>query len=117
MFIYYLFFLFFFFFFFFNDTATTEIYTLSLHDAHRSPPINLRHDLVYGAREARAVVGEFSADPVCPDPGALDAWRDAVRRYPRLRLVPPSFIAGWGRRRLNSIRQCLVERSEGRICR
>src|SRR5215204_1437823 len=24
------------FFFFFNDTATTEIYTLSLHDAHRS---------------------------------------------------------------------------------
>src|SRR6266566_6837043 len=23
-------------FFFFNDTATTEIYTLSLHDAHRS---------------------------------------------------------------------------------
>src|SRR5690554_7669985 len=31
-FIYYFFF-FFFFFFFFNDTATTEIYTLSLHDA------------------------------------------------------------------------------------
>src|SRR5829696_10543256 len=38
------FFFFFFFFFFFNDTATTEIYTLSLHDAlpiragrHRSP--------------------------------------------------------------------------------
>src|SRR5438445_3504366 len=28
-----MFFLFFFFFFFFNDTATTEIYTLSLHDA------------------------------------------------------------------------------------
>src|SRR5438477_12320867 len=24
--------------FFFNDTATTEIYTLSLHDALRSPP-------------------------------------------------------------------------------
>src|SRR6266446_10881463 len=29
----YCFFFFFFFFFFFNDTATTEIYTLSLHDA------------------------------------------------------------------------------------
>src|SRR5216684_7072705 len=28
---------FFFFFFFFNDTATTEIYTLSLHDALRPP--------------------------------------------------------------------------------
>src|SRR6266480_1541799 len=29
----FVFFYFFFFFFFFNDTATTEIYTLSLHDA------------------------------------------------------------------------------------
>src|SRR5260221_13839141 len=29
------------FFFFFNDTATTEIYTLSLHDAL---PISLRHE-------------------------------------------------------------------------
>src|SRR5438445_13471549 len=34
-------------FFFFNDTATTEIYTLSLHDAL---PISLRH----GARRAAA---------------------------------------------------------------
>src|SRR6476660_10588882 len=33
MFFYLIFFFFFFFFFFFNDTATTEIYTLSLHDA------------------------------------------------------------------------------------
>src|SRR2546423_11889463 len=32
----------FFFFFFFNDTATTEIYTLSLHDAL---PISAVHDL------------------------------------------------------------------------
>src|SRR5438552_17083421 len=32
-FFFYLFFFFIFFFFFFNDTATTEIYTLSLHDA------------------------------------------------------------------------------------
>src|SRR5215204_7768446 len=31
--LFYLFILFFFFLFFFNDTATTEIYTLSLHDA------------------------------------------------------------------------------------
>src|SRR5687767_15766554 len=33
-------FFFFFFFFFFNDTATTEIYTLSLHDA-----LPISHDL------------------------------------------------------------------------
>src|SRR5713101_8723277 len=32
------FFFFFFFFFFFNDTATTEIYTLSLHDALPNSP-------------------------------------------------------------------------------
>src|SRR6266705_6083092 len=36
--------LFFFFFFFFNDTATTEIYTLSLHDAL---PISRRYDAYY----------------------------------------------------------------------
>src|SRR6266850_7581198 len=39
-------FYFFFFFFFFNDTATTEIYTLSLHDAlptlDRAPPTGMR---------------------------------------------------------------------------
>ena len=31
--VFFFFFFFFYFFFFFNDTATTEIYTLSLHDA------------------------------------------------------------------------------------
>src|SRR6267142_7182847 len=39
LFIIFLYILFFFFFFFFNDTATTEIYTLSLHDAL---PISIR---------------------------------------------------------------------------
>src|SRR5256885_12549852 len=50
-------------FFFFNDTATTEIYTLSLHDAL---PISLanRDDLAFGAhrtrrRGERAVVGDL----------------------------------------------------------
>src|SRR2546428_5519961 len=42
----------FFFFFFFNDTATTEIYTLSLHDAlpisHAAVPVSAR-----GSRSAR----------------------------------------------------------------
>src|SRR5229473_8651174 len=51
MYIYFFFFFFlllliyyFFFFFFFNDTATTEIYTLSLHDAL---PIFLAHELAH----------------------------------------------------------------------
>src|SRR5215216_5438087 len=34
------------FFFFFNDTATTEIYTLSLHDALRDLPAEARRDVV-----------------------------------------------------------------------
>src|SRR3990170_5134857 len=37
--------------FFFNDTATTEIYTLSLHDALPLPP---RRNWARGARTARA---------------------------------------------------------------
>src|SRR5688572_32377904 len=49
-----MFFFFFFFFFFFNDTATTEIYTLSLHDALpiwlRRAPVFERHDLHVKAR-------------------------------------------------------------------
>src|SRR6516162_11605009 len=49
----------FFFFFFFNDTATTEIYTLSLHDAH---PIFWR------ANQPRSAIGEiiplFLGDPL-----------------------------------------------------
>src|SRR6266516_5229205 len=44
-----------FFFFFFNDTATTEIYTLSLHDAL---PIYQRRRLAPVDREGRHVVLE-----------------------------------------------------------
>src|SRR6267378_8035541 len=54
---FYILFFYYFFFFFFNDTATTEIYTLSLHDAlpfpgsgrhlHRSHPLD---PLVEGVR-------------------------------------------------------------------
>src|SRR6266581_6230387 len=67
-------------FFFFNDTATTEIYTLSLHDAlpichpdpapggadlrHRGPPADpLAHHLSTGLHDDLDVV---------PGPGALD---------------------------------------------
>src|SRR2546428_9287199 len=56
---------FFFFFFFFNDTATTEIYTLSLHDA--LPILAVRgHD---GDTIARgdAVGGEMTREGVAQD--------------------------------------------------
>src|SRR5437899_9341720 len=45
----------FFFFFFFNDTATTEIYTLSLHDAL---PISLRKWLTKNGCAAGGLLGQ-----------------------------------------------------------
>ena len=47
-------FFFFFFLFFFNDTATTEIYTLSLHDALPICKLLTSHVLFNSSREAVA---------------------------------------------------------------
>src|SRR5690349_24145847 len=64
-----------FFFFFFNDTATTEIYTLSLHDAlpiyapgmvraHRQAPVGAHAELgVFSARLTLAVADARPATP------------------------------------------------------
>src|SRR2546428_5258070 len=48
---------FFFFFFFFNDTATTEIYTLSLHDA--LPILGLTEDFVVVERHQHTCRSRF----------------------------------------------------------
>src|SRR5437899_12765858 len=53
-------------FFFFNDTATTEIYTLSLHDAL---PISVLRATLLPARDARGVEG--APNDVIPDPGEV----------------------------------------------
>src|SRR2546422_3391350 len=50
-------------FFFFNDTATTEIYTLSLHDALPISPSRVRCRDWQGARRSR------NRDWAHPDPG------------------------------------------------
>src|SRR5262247_4939939 len=56
--LFYLFpFLFFFAFFFFNDTATTEIYTLSLHDA-----------LPISSRSLTGACWSGHRSPICPRP-------------------------------------------------
>src|SRR5688572_31909592 len=52
---------FFFFFFFFNDTATTEIYTLSLHDAL---PIFERPTIDLTSEEGSRTPGEIAAEIV-----------------------------------------------------
>src|SRR3989442_10163050 len=59
---------FFFFFFFFNDTATTEIYTLSLHDAlpiSSLPPLSSTSHLVtyLDYLQWPATVSDFVLDP------------------------------------------------------
>src|SRR5215213_1977036 len=58
--------MFFFFFFFFNDTATTEIYTLSLHDALPIPLLD-RHLLQRRSGEHARVVDENVDPPKGPD--------------------------------------------------
>src|SRR5215813_14770918 len=48
-----------FFFFFFNDTATTEIYTLSLHDALPISLAPMRHVIVTSPSTARLLVADY----------------------------------------------------------
>src|SRR3712207_2408119 len=70
-------------FFFFNDTATTEIYTLSLHDAL---PIS------------------WPRERGCGSPSASPSWprsssrRSPVRRGPRTDRHEPRLIPGMGQR-------------------
>src|SRR5256885_14674254 len=63
-----------FFFFFFNDTATTEIYTLSLHDAL----------------------------PICADPGRRPARGSLLRARMLAAATPPESVGDRKSTRLNS---------------
>src|SRR5258706_11593973 len=65
------------FFFFFNDTATTEIYTLSLHDAL---PISTRHRRSIGARRASELEGDDRRDG---DAGARERGQRRLRVFGR----------------------------------
>src|SRR5947199_6304940 len=66
--------------FFFNDTATTEIYTLSLHDAL---PIShaqamSRQQLVYAGQRG-LVPGEIAEHQIAKKIGAIDRDRKSTR--------------------------------------
>src|SRR2546425_1728362 len=76
------------FFFFFNDTATTEIYTLSLHDAL---PIS-RHEQPAQRSFRRSHTQDCTSEPAAPPPDRARARR--ARAPVRLRTAAPS-----GRRR------------------
>src|SRR6266511_6411334 len=79
-----------FFFFFFNDTATTEIYTLSLHDAL---PIRVPAGLHAGSRASIPTVSRRSSVPLAvivqiePGPKGAGVRQNAI-------LLPAAFQAG-----------------------
>src|SRR2546430_15842033 len=72
----------FFFFFFFNDTATTEIYTLSLHDALPISGFQVHHVLGANLRmDAGKIPGHVRADQAAGQGGPLGGhWRHVGRR-------------------------------------
>src|SRR3712207_7302036 len=60
-------------FFFFNDTATTEIYTLSLHDALPISAVVVAQDPLVGLAVQGEAVGAVLAHPhAMPEAGAAD---------------------------------------------
>src|SRR6266516_1772389 len=67
-----------FFFFFFNDTATTEIYTLSLHDALPIPSPALLERRGQAFRRAVASFAEANDIPVLAFGGKRDKARPGV---------------------------------------
>src|SRR6267143_7211395 len=96
--------LFFFFFFFFNDTATTEIYTLSLHDAlpiiasHSNAralcahPRNLTDDLARMLAQRGGVIGVHMLNMFISDSNTatLDQLLDHIDHF--VRLVGPEHV-------------------------
>src|SRR6266700_5731594 len=84
---------FFFFFFFFNDTATTEIYTLSLHDAL---PIRMR-SLAPATRSVEAALEDGRARAAAlAAPSPIESRRN-LRRLAGLVIDPPCYPSPrWG---------------------
>ena len=70
---------FFFFFFFFNDTATTEIYTLSLHDALPNLKVSERAERIVRVTEECVKLGLEAAKPW----GHLGDIADAINTHAR----------------------------------
>src|SRR3712207_7581267 len=95
------------FFFFFNDTATTEIYTLSLHDAlpillHRTSPIPIAAgEALYTAFDFNRLLERRAVDVVQPDLSLCGGfWQGRriadLRELHHVRLSPPVWGSGVG---------------------
>src|SRR5439155_20068097 len=66
-------------FFFFNDTATTEIYTLSLHDALPILVARLRSSVVPDPSKALLLVAHLDVVPVDKARWTVDPFSGAIR--------------------------------------
>src|SRR5215213_5838199 len=83
------FFYFFYFFFFFNDTATTEIYTLSLHDALRP----LRHYLRLPHRRETHRPKHPTLESYYSGEGTAGSFSPRIRRRRAVSLPPTALRA------------------------
>src|SRR2546426_7295345 len=104
----------FFFFFFFNDTATTEIYTLSLHDAL---PISA-HPAIAGG-QSRSAHGRASYAPTRPRADHHSAGRHRDRKSTRLNsshLVISYAVFCLKKKKHNKKRQLQHTRQRNRSC-
>src|SRR5256885_11504080 len=84
----------FFFFFFFNDTATTEIYTLSLHDAL---PISLRGQTLHLLGEGLLSGHELALDDVGRSEEHTSELQSPCNLVCRLLLEKKKTNGGWER--------------------
>ena len=81
-----------------HDLVFQEVYAPVRSAArHSSPRINLRHRLIYTARQARRQAQRGLANGA--EAGALTEWEEAVKRYPRLQALSPGYVisAAWSR--------------------
>ncbi len=81
-----------------HDLVYDERYASVRTAARRSNPrINLRHNLIYSARQARWEAHSRSADKDGAE--ALAEWERAVARYPRIAALSPGYVvaAAWNR--------------------
>src|SRR3989441_9567668 len=99
-----------FFFFFFNDTATTEIYTLSLHDAL---PISLRREpiTVADVLNSRPVVYPFNLLNICLVTDAGGRSEEHTSELQSLAYLVCRLLLEKKKKKLQQCPLCRIERS------
>lgn len=83
-----------------HDIAYAPAYApVRILASQKVPPVNLIRKLLYKALDVRLLAEDYAYDPVDPDGALLREWEQAVRKYPRFRSVPMSYIVSWSKRK------------------